>query len=479
MKISEKMGLKKSQLELDFFDYDIDRDTYAFLDPYYIAKKEDDFLMTCNEYIETFFDRFLYLLHNDEDKAYDLFSHLGEVNEICLGMSQETPQGRGVGRLDATKIFRAIKESEAFQIGVAQRLEDVRVFVQGVDKDKTSDMVANIIKYPLIEYTQEQCRLFGVETTSIEAGYWWNKDEWVRGHKNMLVIDGKPYLLFPKNLITKSSRYSSDEYFRMYILEWLKQKHLAEDSELVHKSYNRDGSIRNARVFKKEVEADIKLREMINKDWLARFTKQNPDVFSRFKQETIDKISNVENLPVTKEELSEIIDTLINELKSIPAGAMGATRYHHLMSGILELLFYPYVSHPRIEEEIHDGRKRIDIVFSNTAETGFFFLLGTTYNVPCSWIMVECKNYSKDITNPELDQMAGRFSARKGQFGIICCRSLENKELFLQRERDTVKDGRGYIIHCTDDEIIELLNQKKENVSVDDYLIQKYNEIIK
>ena len=38
------MDLNKSQLELDFFDYDIDQDTYAFLDPYYIARKEDDFL---------------------------------------------------------------------------------------------------------------------------------------------------------------------------------------------------------------------------------------------------------------------------------------------------------------------------------------------------------------------------------------------------------------------------------------------------
>ena len=58
MRISEKMGLNKSKLELDFFDYDIEHDTYAFLDPYYIARKEDDFLIKCNEYVETFFDRF-------------------------------------------------------------------------------------------------------------------------------------------------------------------------------------------------------------------------------------------------------------------------------------------------------------------------------------------------------------------------------------------------------------------------------------
>ena len=464
MRISEKLKINKSQFELDFFDYDIDRDTYAFLDPYYIARKEDDFLMECNEYVETFFNKFLILLYNDEDKAYDLFSHLGEVNEICLGMSKESPRGKGIGGIDTANIFAAIKKSEAFQTGIAQRLEDVRIFVPGVDRDKVSDMVANIIKYPLIKYTQEHCKLFGVSTVSIEAGYWWNKDSWVRGHQNMIVIDDKPYLLFPKNLISQSKRYSSNEYFDMYILEFLKQKHLAEDSSLVHKTYNKDGSVKNARVFKKDVKADLKDKvEIINKDWLARFTKENPDVYTKFQQKTIDKISNIDLEPISNEEINEVIDTLIDELKSIPQGSENATRYHHLISGILELLFYPYIAHPRIEDEILDGRKRIDITFSNIAETGFFHLLGTTYDVPCQLIIVECKNYTKDISNPELDQIAGRFSARRGKFGIICCRNLQNKELFIERERDTVKDGRGYIIHLTDDEIIELLNQRKDN----------------
>lgn len=136
------------------------------------------------------------------------------------------------------------------------------------------------------------------------------------------------------------------------------------------------------------------------------------------------------------------------------------------------------MAHPRVEKEIHEGRKRIDLVFDNIAEEGFFNLLGTVYDVPCSWIMVECKNYTKDISNPELDQMAGRFAARRGKFGIICCRANDNEAAFIERERDTVKDGRGWIIHLTDDEIIYLLEQRKEDVYVNDYMVKKYSEII-
>jgi hypothetical protein len=479
MKISQKMGLNKSQYELDFFDFHIEQDNYAFIDPYYIAKKEDEFLRICNEYVETFFDRFLMLLNEDEDAAYDLFSHLGEVNEICLGMSQDKPKGKGVGREDSRRIFNAIKESEAFKTGVAERLEDVKIFVKGIDVDKISDMVANIIKIPLIEYTQEQCKLYGIQTTSIEAGYCWNKDTWERGHKEMLLIDGKPYILYPKNMISTSDCYCTDEYFRMYVLEHLKKKHLQNNTDFVHRHYNNKGKITSERVFKKELKENFSSKGIeINKNWFARFTRYNPEVFRQFKERTIEKVKADKESQLTDEDVCEVIDVLIDTLKSVPTGRENATEYHHLVFGILELLFYPCLTCPKIEQEINEGRKRVDITFANSAEKGFFSRLGTLYNVSCTVIMIECKNYSKDINNPELDQMAGRFSARRGQFGIICCRSLDDNNAFLKRERDTVKDGRGYIIHFTDEDLIALLNLKKQGADIDDYLTEKYKEIL-
>ncbi|MCH5152535.1 MAG: hypothetical protein J1F68_01045 [Clostridiales bacterium] len=480
MKISEKLGLKKSQLELDFYDYEIELDTYMFFDPYYISRKEDAFLAECNEYIETFFNRFLYLLQYDEERAFELFNHLGEVNEICLGMSRGKPAGKGVGRVNARTIFEAIKKSCAINDGVAEHIEDLRLFVEGVDKDKVSDMVANIIKYPLIKYTKEQCELLGIKLTNAEVGYYWNKTatRWDRGHHETLVIDGKRYLLFPKNLVSDAKYYNAQEFLNQYVLEFLKEKNLKEDTHLVRKTYDKNGSLKNAKVCKKDIVADYESRgEFLTKNWLSRFTKENPDVLSKFKNEIIQKISYGELDDISDEDIEEIIDNLIEALKSIPPGSEHATRYHRLISGILELLFYPYIAHPKIEKEINDGRKRIDIVFNNIAESGFLHYLGTTYNVPCSLIMVECKNYSKDIANPELDQMSGRFSANRGKFGIICCRYLDDPQKFIQCEMDTVKDGRGWIIHITDEEIIELLQQRKIDNTISDFLLKKYDEI--
>ena len=44
------------------------------------------------------------------------------------------------------------------------------------------------------------------------------------------------------------------------------------------------------------------------------------------------------------------------------------------MIGIVEFIFHPKLAHPKKELEIHEGRKRIDIVMENGAHTGIFYI---------------------------------------------------------------------------------------------------------
>lgn len=153
-----------------------------------------------------------------------------------------------------------------------------------------------------------------------------------------------------------------------------------------------------------------------------------------------------------------VANALVKILQSIPSGSENATDYHRLMVGMVEFLFFPKLLCPIKEKEIHQGRKRIDIQMENGAHSGIFYRLHDVHKIPCSYIPFECKNYQTDVANPEIDQLAGRFSINRGKIGFLCCRQFENNKLFLQRCKDTFTDDRGLILPLDDKIILSLLD---------------------
>ncbi len=141
-------------------------------------------------------------------------------------------------------------------------------------------------------------------------------------------------------------------------------------------------------------------------------------------------------------------------------------------------MFWQTLTHPKKEDRIHDGRKRIDITFSNYAKEKVFYKLQTLERYPCSYIFIECKNYAPDVNNPELDQLAGRFSPRRGKVGILSYRKTRNKDLLIDKCKDTYSDDRGLIIPLSDADLIEALesiydNEKREIYTIIEELIDQ------
>ena len=146
---------------------------------------------------------------------------------------------------------------------------------------------------------------------------------------------------------------------------------------------------------------------------------------------------------------------------------------------ILEFIFYPHISNPKKEVEINDGRKRIDIVFNNTSKDGFFYDLFDKYDIPANFVIVECKNYSSDIKNNEIDQLLGRFSKQRGKFGISTSRMASDYTTLIKRCNDIYRDTENLIIPLLDNDIYKILDdivKGKENSGLD-LLLEKYTQI--
>jgi len=470
MRISEIFRLEATQAELDFINIDIERDTPLFLDPFFLSIREDNFSLVCTRTIRSFFQRVIDLIRNNQiDDARRLFSHLREPNSTCLGLSKGRPQGRGVGNLDTNKIFNRIVGSRAIQTGLLQDLEDSVLFVDQFDKDKLSDMTTNIIREHLINYTNNQCRFHGIPLANeVPSGYYWNPQflRWETSYCEHLVIEGRKILLVPKGVVSYKKQYTARRYYQHFVTNYLQNESLELNSALVQR--RADG---RRFVTKK----DIQERNPFSKDFLREFTRLHPEVLTEFKENT--EVNSLTNSELADINLEQICNNLIARLRTIQTGNEEATAYHKLVKAILELIFYPNLINPILENEIHDGRKRIDITFDNAASSGIFHRFSNNMDLPSQYIMVECKNYSSDPVNPELDQLSGRFSPNRGKVGLLLCRELRNKDLFFRRCQDTYRDQRGLIIPFTDLDLIEIL--ENYNDWNRDYIERKLSDIVR
>jgi hypothetical protein len=473
MKISELFGLNKTQAELDFVDIDPTMDTPLFLDPHFLGKRVDKWSIDATLTLKSFFQEIIDLIRDGKTSlAQSLFNHLHEPNSTCLGLSVGKPRGNGVGDGDTAKIFFSLLKSRAIQTGLVQDLQDNILFVDNFGKDKLSDMTTNIITKHLLDYTVSQCTLHNIPLVSnLSSGYYWSRQhsEWEIAPIQRLIATDKAIMLIPKGIVSFSESYTPQKYYNHFVLNFLQNEQLKLNSALVQKRKSGKRFV---------TKQSIKVDNPNSKEFLRKFTSKHPDVLKDFKQKT-------NSVPLQNSQISDInyktiANKLATDLTKITSGNHTAGKFHNHVLGILELLFYPDLINPVKEQEINQGRKRIDITFDNGSTSGIFFNLSNHFQLPCGYIYVECKNYSTDVANPELDQLSGRFSVNHGKVGILICRSFDDRALFINRCRDTYSAGRGLVIPLTDQDLVNLLdNIHEENRTFfNNYLNNIVKEIV-
>lgn len=159
MDISRYFKLNKKQAELDFVNVDPMRDTPLFVDPYALEIKSDEWSISCADDIRSFFAAVVSALRTDRHRAEILMSQLHEAKETFLGLSKGEPKGSGVGDFQASQLLNKLEGSRAVATGVLSDLAEAELFVEGIGRDRVSDLTTNIIRGRLIAYTQAQCAL--------------------------------------------------------------------------------------------------------------------------------------------------------------------------------------------------------------------------------------------------------------------------------------------------------------------------------
>jgi len=459
-RVSQYYKLGRGQESLEFVDVNVRNDTRLFLDPGAIRLLETEFSSRCSSLIQSFFGYILECIRTGKEKeAKDLLASLSEPNETRLGYTKGRAKGHGVGRGLAGDLYSSIANSKAVQTGLLQDLEEAALFIDGINKDVISDIVTNIIRGALLDFTAEMCAKYKIPTKPGIVFRVWNsaKKGWEEQIASVPVVDSRPLILIPRSFVRRLHNvFAPDRYYTHYILPYLQNQHVNANSSLVE--VLADGSTKEpTKKALREIHTDVK-------DTNITITQQDPSRLGAYMDDAEKEFEAIshEDLATSEGAKGPNFEKLLADVLTVPAGDKHATAYHLSVEKLLTALFYPSLDDPKIEYNLHEGRKRIDINYTNIARHGFFYWVHDTHKIKATFIPVEAKNYDKtQVNNKELDQLTGRFGKNRGQLGFLCYRSVKDKKTLLQRQRDAVSDGRGYVIALDDEDLKELVRERQ------------------
>jgi hypothetical protein len=439
-------------------------DIPVYVSPAALLELNTPWAQACVSLIQDFFSHVMKLIqagkHSD---AVALLRQLKEPNETHLGQSENESKGHALGDESAESVWASLSNSEAAKSGLLKDLEDTVLLVKGVRTDIISDITTNIIREQLIDYTQNISRFYGIPLTpGIVSGVMWNKAAKRWDTKFVELPDAGEFgklLLVPKAIVRINLGNEASYYYRHYLMPRMQEasenRHLAQ---LISSGPSKGAE----HVTKKALIEEYGQ----SKDVILKETLKHPDALDEYRQFRAGK----RFLPLSHEQVSKHVHTpepdwqaLLDAVLNVPVGREHATAYEDAIEPLLSALFAPALNNPRKQHEINNGRKRIDLTYTNMGVDGLFAWLQRNY--VAAQVCIECKNYGKEIGNPDLDQLSGRFSPSFSKVGLLVCRSAEKPALFLERCRDTAKAKGELIVPVYDKDLQTLVKEKLKDTN--------------
>lgn len=236
-----------------FLDVDIDSDNRMFVDPHAIRlhRTPEPFATRANHCTETFFREVtrcaLSSSAADRRRGLELLQRFVEPWETRLGLATNSFSGHGGAEDVGAWIWNTLNtDVEALlRVGILQQIEDLPLFVEGVDRDITSDITTRIIFEPLAEFTADmvdqypQFRAPGHRIGTFHRQVWDpHARSWTSKALQLPVAGGKPLLLVPRPWTRSTLLMSAGRYYETSVLTYaaragsdLRRWQAAEDSE--------------------------------------------------------------------------------------------------------------------------------------------------------------------------------------------------------------------------------------------------------
>ncbi|MBW6411326.1 hypothetical protein [Clostridium weizhouense] len=296
--------------DIDFIDINLNTDIKLFIDPCIIENSNDSFSKECSYVINSFFDSiFNCCTSNNDYELYKLLDFGHEPNETKLGLSRHQSSGKGATSKVLYDIFKEVSNKNLIKDGIIANPMDLCVFVDNFAEDRLSDLLTNILRKKLYDFTKLQCKKLNIPLTDkkqVLGCYWdphlncWNTLEDYPLKANNLLL-----LLVPKTFVRPNYFYSVSQYLQHKVLSQRQTYHQVNQTSLAKITYDKHGNV----VFKKPSKKSIYTAEIKGhprKSYAQIYSKKNPDTLKDFRKYMLQK-SLLPEAKLSNEELDRIV----------------------------------------------------------------------------------------------------------------------------------------------------------------------------
>lgn len=383
-----------------------------------------------------------------DGKEKEAIQHLiaaSECDEVGLGVSA-TRKGKRIGADKAEEIISLFRRIPHYNTRGFRHFEEIQFYVDGISRDRVSDIACSFLKSVLIDYTIDQCLAYGipVRKVDVENVYDYRQNIFFNASSIELPtnpVNGSPILLVPKRWLRFLPWINYDDYFSKHCPQDDISHNPEELTRVSVLSYNREhyGIVEDYVTYKERTFEDCK----------------NDPLFSQ--------------IPVTsaKRKLAAI------RALQTGKGDGADKKYEDAIASLLPSLLYPRLDFAQAQARTESGVSIRDLIFYNTRSGAFLSEMFDDYG--SRQITFELKNVAR-VEREHVDQINRYLSQELGRFGVLVTRTpLRSAE--FKRTVDLWSGQRKAVIALTDTDISQMVEvfESKQREPLD-IVVKKYTE---
>ena len=434
-RLTDYHGILLAQAEVDFAIPFLDEDIPLYVDPFLLWRSPSQQDQSLHTGLINCFNHLRWLMHKGRvTEAVDNLILASECDEVGLGLST-TRTGKRIGSRTAHEILNLFSSVPEYGKSGFTHFEEIQLHVDGVAKDRISDIACNFLKSFLIDFTIDQCHQHALPLANVrlESLYDYKNQRFepdVGVELPVIPDSGAPIVLVPKRWLRHVPWINFDDYFTTACPKDDVINCQGTDDRVHVLHYNRD----NYGMVAEYIRNKERTASDCHNDPLF---KQVPVISAR------RKLAQIRKLPTGTDDKAD-------------------RKYEDAVAQLLASMLYPHLDFAATQSRSEGGTTIRDLVFYNNRSVDFLREILDDYR--SRQLVMEMKNV-RAVQREHINQLNRYLTDEFGAFGVLVTRTPFSKAIF-RNTVDLWSGQRRCIIGLTDDDLefmVEVFDSKQRD----------------